>query len=138
MSDLKNGQDAQKATEDKLWKVGITLGASKDKLKIKTDELEKKTNELGKEKEKLVEDLRAEWKAVEDESEDVKDLATWAELVEKIEALRLYSFEMGRTGFEITVDQLKVLNFGILIKDIGLKSKIVGHLIPGEPEEEEE
>lgn len=43
MPDLKKAQNAQKVAEDKLWKVEIVLGNSKDKMKKKTAELEKKT-----------------------------------------------------------------------------------------------
>lgn len=131
-TDLKKAQDTQKVVDDKLWKVEVALRVSKDKLKKKTEEPEKKVGEWRKENEKLVENLRAEWKASYEEPEDVKGLETRAELVEKIEALQLDCFEMGRAGFEIAVDQLKVLNLGFLTKGIGLRSKIDdGQLIPG-------
>lgn len=91
----------------------ITLGNSKDKLKKKTAKLEKKTEDWEKEKENMVEDLKAKWKNAEDEPEDMMSLENRAQLVERIEALRLDCLDMGKKGFSIAMDQLRILNPGL-------------------------
>lgn len=69
----------------------------------------------------------------------MKGLETWAQLVEKIEALRLDCFDMGKAGFTIVMDQLRILNPGLNTKGVILRSRIIeGELIHGSLEEEEE
>lgn len=114
----------------------IALGNSKDKLKKKSAELEKKIENWEKEKKKLVEDLKAEYKATENEPGSSKSLETQAQLVEKIEAFQLNCLDMGNAGFSITVNQLRILNSNLNTEGASLSSKIVdGRLIIVESEE---
>lgn len=116
------------------------LRVSKDKLKKKKiEELEKNTGEWEEEKKKLVEDLKAKWKPVDDEPEDVKDLKTRAELVKKIKVLRFICFEMVQATFDMEVYQVKFLNPELNSEGIGMRAKIINmKLIPGSLEEDEE
>lgn len=85
------------------------------------------------------EELKAEWKDVEDEPEEVNSLETRAQLVAKIEALKLNCLDMGKASFSITVNKLRILNLDLNTKGIGLGSKIADRkLIPREPEDDKE
>lgn len=137
-AELKKARDAHKVIEDKLFRVEIALGHSKDKLKKKTVELEKKTKDWENEKEKLVEDLKAKWKATEDDHEDLKSLETRAQLVESIEALWLDCLDIGKVGFSIAMDKLRILIPGLNTVGASLRGNIVDRWrIPREPEEDE-
>lgn len=104
LAELKKAREEKTAVGEKLFRVEIALGNSKDKLKKKTIELEKKTTDSAKEKAKLAKDLKSECEATEDEPEDVNSLDTRAQLVVKIKALKLDFLDMGKVGSSIAMN----------------------------------
>ncbi|XP_058780663.1 uncharacterized protein LOC131654734 [Vicia villosa] len=121
---LKKADSDSKATEEKLGKVEAALEASREKVKKKVEELVKKDEELDTEKKKLV-DLKADWKPTTKESKDISRLKTRAEMVDKIESLKLDCLEMAEADFKRAVEQLKHLNPDLKMDNIELSSKTV-------------
>lgn len=123
---LKKAEDEKKDDEDKVWNLEAALGIFKDKLKKIGEEMSVKLEELREDKKKLEEDLRVEWAPVDDEAEDLNVMNSRGEMVEKIECLKLYFFEMGQACFNLAVTLLKGLNPGLIFEGIGLSAQVIG------------
>lgn len=62
-----------------------------------------------------------------------------AQLVAKIEALKLDYLDISKAGFSVVVNQLRILNPELNVMCAALNSKIIdGQLMPREEEDEEE
>ncbi|XP_058783930.1 uncharacterized protein LOC131658678 [Vicia villosa] len=118
---LKKAESDKKTAKDKLDK----MGAAREKLKTRVENaLKKKDEELEAGKKKPA-DLEATWAPTAEESEDTAGLKCRAELVEKIDSLKLDCVEMAEAGFNRAIEQLKLLNPELKVDNIELSSRIV-------------
>ncbi|XP_058749015.1 uncharacterized protein LOC131621972 [Vicia villosa] len=117
---LKKAESDKKAVEDKLAKEEV----AREKAKKRVEEaLMNKEEELEAEKKRSA-DLEASWAPTTEESDDISVLKSRAEMAE--------------AGFDRAVEQLKLLNPGLKVDNIGLSSRIVdGQLLPDSPAEDE-
>ncbi|XP_058784413.1 uncharacterized protein LOC131659205 [Vicia villosa] len=131
---LKKVESDKKAAEDKLAKAE----AARERVTKRVEEVVKKKDEELEAEKKRSADLEASWVPTTEEFEDAAGLRSRAELVEKIDKLKLDCVEMVEAGFSRAVEQLKLLNPELKVDNIGLSLRIMdGQLVPDSPAEDE-